>query len=273
MEDRINIALRLTAAARCAINGDDFHFSPADYMDSVKYKFMPRGRSVFGGFSARYAEQWFDHLVELGLREVWADFDHSGGVPAVVCGFEDGSFSRFEVAAEKYKHRTFASDVGPSHFLDTPFLAVRWSWSYAQWDCIRAQATEKPSEPYTRQAEDNSSALRAAFVRAEELLMRLTSDSGDCCGHARIFSEAVQILDGKDIPRVGFPVSLPSLPDDKLRIYRACEHADVHDVRFCWNGHPAHIAQELDMNEEFTKITAELLKQTENALLYSVNTI
>lgn len=273
MEDRINIALRLTAAARSALEGEDFFFAPADYMDSVKYKFMPRGKLAFGGFSARLAEQWFDHLVALGLCEVWADIDHHGGAPAVVCGFEDGSYTNFVITTERYKHRSFASDVGPSYFLDTPFPAVRWSWSFAQWDCIRAYATESPSEPYMCQVSDNSSALRAAYVRAEELLMRLTSDDGDCLDYARIFSEAIQILDGKDIPRVGFPVALPVLPEDKLRIYRACEHADVYDTRFCWNNAPARLAQKLKLTEEFSSVTAELLKQTEAALLYSVNTI
>lgn len=306
MEDRINTVLRLTAAARSALNCGDFLFAPADYMDSVNFRFMPRSKSgsvlrtptplsfggskdaakpkpkgaartprplsFGGGFKAKYAEQWYDHLEALGLCNVYADFDYSAEcIPSVCCEFEDGCFTRFEVHTEIYRHRFFESDVGLSDFYGAPLPAVRWTWSCADWKCMRAAAAEAPCEPYTKRFRDNTEALRCALLKAEAFAMRLEIGGEDCRDYARAFSEAVHILDGQRVSRCGFPVALPPLPEDMLRIYRACETADIHDKRCGWHERPARLAGKAGASEEFTAVSDELLTQMRNALLYSVN--
>lgn len=263
MEDRINTALRLASAARAAHKGESFLFAPADYVDKVEFRFMPRGKSVFGGFKASCAEQWYDHLEALGLSNVYAYFDYSyENVPAVYCEFEDGTVTKFSVQTDVRKNRKL--------YIGSPNIAGV-SVSYDSWYRIRVALTESSAQPIDTRYTDNSSSLRSILQRAEDFSMRLKYDDVDCRQYARSFSEAVQLLDGKQVNRTGMFVPLPALSERNLRIYRACETADIYDRSSGWSGIPAALAQKLGCIDWYKDITYELLKHTQLALLYAIN--
>lgn len=274
MDDRVNIALRLAAAAKNALDGGDFRFSMADYIAKSRFEFLPRRKSLFGGgLKTDKACLWYDHLENLGLESVYAEFDYRGEIPpCIYCAFEDGSTSRFDVDVVGYKHRHFDGDVGPAQAgYGTPRMVIRLAWQYAHWDCLRADITERSSVFNRKRWSDNTLAFRDILIKAEALAMRLESGGVDCRNHAQRFAAAAAVLDGKAVGCGQRIVPLPELDEEKLRLYIAAEASDIFDVRNGWFNAPQNMAHELGLSEEFGYITAELLTQQRLALLYAVN--
>ncbi len=123
MEDSINIALRLTNAVRNAMAGDSFTFAPADYMDRIDFRFLPRKKSIFGGYSTTLAESWYNHLEDSGLTQIYADFDYYSEKPPVIyCEFTDGRITEFSVICAEKKAGHLMSDVFPNQVDGVPVV-------------------------------------------------------------------------------------------------------------------------------------------------------
>lgn len=276
MDDGIYLAIRLASAARSALSGGDFSFSLADYMDKAVFRCFPRKKSIFGGFSTDKADIWYDHCEASGLCSVYADFAFdSSCTPAVYCAFDDGSYTRFVITTKVKKNRRFeVGYMGSAYWSNSVMPAIGVEWEYGSWYRVRAYFNEIPAEPFTKHYTDNTAELRAALQQAEELAMRLNGSSAAFAGEsARLFGEAVQLLDGKQINRVNQFTSLPQLSEHGLRLYRACETAEIYDPRLGhrWRIHAKETADELGLSHEYEAVTSELLKQAKNALLYAVN--
>ena len=275
MDDGIYLAIRLCSAVRSALNGGDFRFVLADYMDKAEFRCFPRKRSIFGGFSTDKADVWFDHCAANGLCSVYADFAMVGNtVPAVICGFEDGTFTRFEITTKTQKHYLCDFDyMGAAQIDAVPAITVHWK--YGMWYYIRAYFREIPSEPYTLCHSDNTAELRTALQQAEQFCIRLDKKCGKSISddHPRLFADAIQLLDGKQINRVNQLISLPQLSEQGTRIFRACETAEIYDHRIGWRWieYVKPAAEECSLSDEYDTVTKELLKQMRNALLYAVN--
>ncbi len=277
MDDGIYLAIRLCSAVRSALNGGDFRFTLADYMDKAVFRCFPRKKSVFGGFSTDKADVWYDHCAANGLCSVHADFAMDGKtVPSVICGFDDDTFTRFEITTKNKKNYLCDFDyMGAAQ--DTAIPAITIHWRYGMWYRIRAYFNEAPTEPYTQRYSDNTAELRAALQRAEQFCNELDEKcgrpfSGDL---PRLFGESVQLLDCREIRRINQLTSLPQLSEHGIRIFRACETADIFDPRLNYNWSWAKVvkrsADEYELSAEHEAITKELLLQMQNALLFAVN--
>ncbi len=274
MVDSINIALRLTAAVKNALNGDDFRFSMANHISKAQYKLMPRVKTVFGGgFKTTNVNLWYDHLENLGLKSVYVVFDYDDKSPLMCCIFDDGSRTSFEISVSCYKYRRLDTDIGGSKdgFYGVPIPAISFCWQYDSWDSLMAVVDEKPICPEIQLYEDNSAQLKEVLLYAEEFAMQLERGGEDCRSHAQRFAAAAAILDGKQERGGQRFVPLPELSEDRLSLYKAAEVSDVYDIRNGWFSTPARLAEELGLVEKFRTITTELLTQQQIALINSIN--
>lgn len=277
MDDGIYLAIRLCSAVRSALNGGDFRFILADYMDKAQFRCFPRKKSIFGGFSTDKADVWYDHCAANGLCSIHADFAMDGStVPSVICGFEDGTFTRFEITTKNQKNFLCDFDyMGAAQ--DTAVPAITVHWRYGMWYRIRAYFNESPIECYTQRYSDNTEALRTALQQVEQFCNGLDKKCGKPLSSdmSRLFGESIQLLDGKQISRINQLTSLPQLSEQGIRIFRACETADIYDARlnyhWKWTEFVKTAADEHGLSEEYEAVTNELLLQMQNALLFAVN--
>ncbi len=278
MDDGIYLAIRLAAAVRSALNGGDFRFTLADYMDKAVFRCFPRKKSIFGGFSTDKADVWYEHCVANGLCSVHADFAMDGKtVPSVICGFEDGTSTRFEITTKIKKNRLFeVGYMGAAHDMGC-MPAIEVQWRYGQWYRVRTYFNERLSEPYPRRYTDNTADLRTALQRAEQFCNELDKKCGKPLSSdmSRLFGESIQLLDGKQISRINRLTSLPQLSEQGIRLFRACETADIYDPRlnyhFNWTEFVKALADVHGLSDEYETVTSELMLQMQNALLFAVN--
>ncbi|MBQ7926458.1 MAG: hypothetical protein IJ335_09220 [Lachnospiraceae bacterium] len=66
-------------------------------------------------------------------------------------------------------------------------------------------------------------------------------------------------------------VSELPLPEAYRHIFEAAARADVFGAMGSWNDDPAYMAHEKGLEEEYNRLSDELLKQIRQAVLFAVN--
>ncbi len=265
MDDSINIALRLASAARNALNGDSFSFASADYMDRIDFRFLPRNKSIFGGYSTMVADSWYNHLEALGLVKVYADFDYYNvQTPTVCCVFSDGAVTGFGVSCAVKRAGHLETDIYPDYF--TALRHFQPSWMFRMYTAMRTKVSEAQEPRRSISRENNIVALKRVFMRAEEFMHSHGKEFS-----AKQFQLAQRILDGREDSHLNRFVSLPDLPEDRLRIYKACTEADAYDPRIGISREFYEIYTDGAFPDEVENLHRELLTETRTALLYAIN--
>lgn len=149
------------------------------------------------------------------------------------------------------------------------FWLPRWEFDKARtmWDVYY---TEKKlgnvGNPPTYQ--DNYEAFKDILERISVFAKEI-----GCKNWAGVFETALDTLTGArrfKIPE-WITESFPNFDDQSVRMLLASSRADVFGGMGSWNDDPAGYASEKHRTDEYKELSAELFKQTRNAVLFVVN--
>ncbi|MGN0649698.1 MAG: hypothetical protein ACI4KM_04610 [Oscillospiraceae bacterium] len=256
MQAELHFVCRLAASVRAALNnGTDFKFALADYMDKAEFRFMPRKRSLFGGFSTSSPDMWYNHLLELGLCDIFAQTDST-----IRCIFEGGAAMEFTVTLRSHKVSLLDSDCGPA-VIDGAIPAIGWSFAYRKFERVKASVTERMASYGCENPPYEPKQLCLAIENMERFSASISEAE-----YARRFQQAAQLFDGKQVITGNRIEPLPTIGGN-MPLYLSAEHADV-----LFEGCPLEIAaKNSGRGEEYTQLCNELSKQIRRAMVYAVN--
>ncbi len=246
MNGEIGLASRLAIAAKNVLNGGERDFQRLPFEKNITF--------VMSDKTTTFAtpEEWFDWLVE------------------------DGSPKVFMMLPYKVKDRRtlgFVNASGCALFVRRTHGAVccfapLWEFDKENrcWNItFRENVMDKAPEAVPKFA-DNSADFKKVLVEIKELASKLGFSMFEEC-----FGEAIRVLDGGDIPTEVNGAMLPSLPEDRLRIYLACVVSDVFGGMGSWNDSPANTAVEKGLVKEYDQLSSALLAHNRIAMMYAVN--
>ena len=262
MQEELHFACRLAASVRAALYNDlDFSFVLADYIDKAEFRFMPRKKSLFGGFSTASPDMWYNHLLELGLDDIFAQTNST-----LKCIFENGTAAEFTVAFRSRRASVLDSDCAPT-MIDGAVPAIGWRFRLTRYDSVKAVVTERPASNERVKTQYEPQPLRGAIERMEQFSAELTGSGGYAAEYARRFQQAAQIFDGKQVKTGDRIEPLPTVCAALMPLYLAAEYADV-----LYEGCPLEItAQKAGRSAEYTQLCSELTVQIRTAMVYAVN--
>lgn len=229
-----------TAAKNALIAGADFVYVPPQYEDRTDFVFLADKKPVDAG-------EWFARLKSKGLTDIAAlcpsaakdrgvlGFINTSG-SVLVCFFAEGKSSLFLPRWEM-----------------NPELR-KWRVNYTE------QAVENPPAAPLR-FEDNTAEFADVLAQIAKL-----ADKIGCGEFARIFRNALDILNGKTAPAAALP-----LPEANLRLFTAASAADVFGAMGSWNDSPPYMAEEKGLGAEYDRLSAALLSNLRRAAQYAVN--
>ena len=259
MQAELHFACRLAASVRAALNYDiDFKFALADYMDKAEFRFIPRKKSLFGGFSTSSPDMWYNHLLELGLCDIFAQTNST-----LRCIFEDGTETEFTVTLRNHKVSLLDSDCGPA-IIDGAIPAIGWSFGYCKYERVKASVTERTASDGC----ENTSYEPQQLCSAIENMERFCASISEECAieYARRFQQAAQLFDGKRV-KTGNRIEPLPIIGEFMPLYLSAEHADV-----LFEGCPLEItAKNVGRSEEYAQLCNELSEQIRRAMVYAVN--
>ena len=251
------ICMLVNAARNSITTKKEFTYLCDDYVNSIKFCFLPhktlfREKSVEAGDP----QEWFRYCMEKGVDDI--KFLTPLQVPdRALLGFSNVHRSCILTAYKKdlvtYWIATWEFDKDQK----------KWNVVYQeyQWD----------NPPSTMsQFENNSKEFKDILLRIGEF-----ADQIEFKNFGDIFRNAYDILSGKsEIPNQypgGRPIHLPDLSEENKRMFYASSIADVFGAMGSWNDGPPYSAYEKGLEDDYEKLSNELLKQIRLAALYAIN--
>lgn len=253
MNGDIYLTSSITAAAKKAIQtGGGIQYTPPAH-ENISFTFLPVKR-FFGRFGRKvYAApdvpSWFAYSRRRGLEDVkflcpvavenreLLGFANTAQA-CILCFFDDGRATCFTSGWYTDRQKNM------------------WDIVYTEQE-YSVPPAEKP------RFANNLDSFRKALLEIQDFAVAI-----GCEGFANTFEEARKILEGGDIKRT--PV-MPELPELNLRLFEAAGKADVFHAMGSWNDSPPYMASEKGLEEEFDRVSEELLKNIRLAVLYAVN--
>ena len=116
------------------------------------------------------------------------------------------------------------------------------------------------------QFEDNTEDFKNTLSKITTL-----ADKIDFQNFANIFTEAYDMLDGKEVESYYHKKYFSLMPERNARLLCSAGISDVFGGMGSWNDSPSWYAYEKGLESEYKKLSSELLTQIRLALLYSVN--
>lgn len=141
-------------------------------------------------------------------------------------------------------------------------------WEFDQaikmWNVLYTEHEWK--EAFEPHFEKNVDAFKDVLVKIKKLAVKI-----DCNGFADVFQKALDILSGVEVTDSVDSITLPDIPAENLRLFRAASTADVFGAMGSWNDSPPYMAHEKGMDKEYGSLSEKLLKQIRLATLYAIN--
>lgn len=248
---------RLTVAAKYALrNGGKFNYTKDKYVNSEIFSFSPRRMSILPvkkTHRVRSAEEWFNHLLSLGVRDIFmllpadkgsfAIHGFSGtNVGCIKCFFESGEITYFS----------------PNWSFDNKLKMWNIEYIEPEWRNLPINPAKEPPR-----FSDNTTEFFKTLTEIAEL-----ADQIDEKYWADIFRSAREILNGNsDCEKK----ELPDLPEHNLRLYEAADKSDVFGAMGSWNDSPRWYAEEKGLIDEYVELSNKLFIQIQEALMFAVN--
>ena len=252
--DLYQISCLVAACKKALQENAPIRYTPLKHEGNISFCMLPQKR-FFGKKkrTAQNVETWFEWLKDRGLQDVKLLCPVFGNDPnllafanttkiCLVCFFRNRSVTFF-----------------------TPFWQVdsaqkEWKIEYSEYEW-----SEPPSEKPC--FENNSDAFRRILREIRTFALQIEEQY-----FADTFEHVLQILDGSDdYPDPKHGLTLPQLPAEHLRIFEAASLSDVFGGMGWWNDSPAWIAKQKGLEQEYNRLSGELLKNMYLSVLYAVN--
>lgn len=242
---------KLTAAAKKALaQGGEFLFAPGQYENRIEFQFLPMNT-----LSAQEAEcvyhpaDWFEKCKQQDLEDIKM---------------------MIPLKAENRKVLGFANTSRASilTFLkngEVHYWVAHWEFDskLRLWNIVYKESVWENAPQGRPQFADNTKEFLAVLGRIGELANKIGAHY-----FGKIFREAASILRKEQKPK---GVSELPLPEAYRHIFEAAARADVFGAMGSWNDDPAYMAHEKGLEEEYNRLSDELLKQIRQAVLFAVN--
>lgn len=245
----------IVAAGKKAIrSGAAIQYTPITYENTITFSFLPE-KTLFGvkKCTAPNVSAWFQCLKDRGLQDI-----------KFLCPFtvKDRRLLGFSNTTESvilcFFHSGDVSCFVPDWQFDPE--KKQWNVSYSE----RKYVDPPAGKPHF---ENNTDSFRQVLSEIQALAGQI-----GCKSFARIFGSAKDLLDGAaEYPDEKHGLPLPQIPRENLQIFEAASCADVFGAMGSWNDSPPYLAHEKGLDEEYERLSDELLKNIRLALLYAVN--
>ncbi len=249
MNGEVGLICRLAVAAKNAIKGGEFKFEKMPYENDISFMFCQKGKQA--GLLARSAEVWFAKLKGDGVKKVFMIMPYQVKDRRAL-GFVNTSGCTLFV---KYENGTVSRFVS-NFILDKQKRG---------WNVIfREEIIENP--PELQHFKDNT----ADFALALSSIQKFAEHIG-CDTFAEAFRKGADVLTGGELPDLSETKGVPELPEDKLRMFLAADISDVFGAMGSWNDEPFHKALEMELTDDYHKLSETMLGHNRLALMYLVN--
>lgn len=230
-------------------------YKPLQYEKSVEFRFLPREEGVQQKEEtvAYSVKEWFQKCVKYGIADVKCimpvaekDREKLGFVNtkqvSIVCFYKDGSVT---------------------YFVPT------WSFHNKQkgWNILYQEYEWEEYPNGGLQFADNTAAFTEILNEIEKFANLIEVQY-----FGKVFRHSNDILNGKaEYSKKGKRFTLPDIPKPYSNLFFAASEADVFGGMGSWNDEPPYYAKKKGFEEEYVRLSNELLKQMRLAILYSVN--
>lgn len=249
MNGEVGFACRLTVAARKALKGAEFNFNTAPYENTISFIFAARGKA---GVTVQSPKLWFAKLKEFGAAEI---------------------FMIMPCSVQNRRNLGFVNSCGCTIFVQfndgtTSRFIPRWEIDKAKkaWNVIVTEEIMANAPPAAPTFKDNTLEFKVVLNEIRELAEKLGFDN-----FADNFAKGYAVLDGGELPEIPMKELIPELDDNKLRLYLAADISDVFGAMGSWNDSPAAVAHQMNVLQDYHKLSDNLLAQNRYALMYAVN--
>ena len=220
-----------------------------NFVDSISF--------VFTDHTADTVEEWFSRCVGQGMTDV-----------KMLCPLEVGDRGclGFSNNAGRACIVVFYPDSRVSYWTaHWEFLPDRKKWKVAYQENVWADA------PKTKMIfENNTEQFDKVLGEIEEFADRIGFS-----GFRDIFHSARKILNGSKPILEKYPtghmVILPQVTEENKRLFFAASQADVFGAMGSWNDSPPFKSREMGLEDEYDRLSEELLRQLRLAVLYVIN--
>ncbi len=231
-------------ARKALLEGTDIDVHVPDYIESLIFILMD-------GFSCSSITDWFSTIRERGIKDIklsapekeikrkllGAAYEHTD----IICFWEDGHVSRFVRSEQWYNGK------GDIVFHENPF-----DGDYKDLLAV----------------EDNTVEYKQVLLELIELAEKIRYKC-----FAQIFNTAYRILDGTVTPNFeSAPYYVKDLSDDLKRIMFARNMSYVFGGMGSWNDDPEGTAEKMGLEDEYGRLTNELIMSMRKSLFYVTNT-
>lgn len=251
MNGEVGFACRLTSAAKIALKGDGFSFEKMPYENKTTFLFENRNGSD-SGVTADSAADWFAKIKEYGAVDLFLMMPYvvqdrrslgfaNSNPCTIFVRFADGSTSRF---------------------------APRWVFDKdnRRWDITIYEEIMSNAPAEMPKFKDNTALFKKALSDIRALAEKLGFEQ-----FADFFKKGYEVLDGGDLPDNLNQLLVPKLAEKQLRMYLAADISDVFGAMGSWNDSPGVVAHNMNLTDEYSRISQELYAQNRLALMYAVN--
>lgn len=242
---------RLTAAAKKVLaEGGAFHFAPGKYANHIEFHFLPTNPLSAEEYEiAHNSADWFAKCMQQDLVDVKMMIPLKSENRKIL-GF--ANTSRASIL-------TFLKN-GEVHY-----WVARWEFDskLRVWNIVYKEAVWQDAPQGRPGFEDNT----REFLEVLEQIAQFAHQIG-AGNFEKIFLEAAAILKKEQEAKV--KSDLP-IPENYQHIFDAAARADVFGAMGSWNDDPAYMAHTKGLEEEYNRLSDELLKQMRMAILYAVN--
>ena len=218
-------------------------YIPNKYENKIEFLFTEN-------YKAKNINEWYDYCIEKGLEDIKLSMPIAVKDPSLlgfsntsqaglICYFKDNLVTYF---IPKWEHK----DNG-------------WNIIYTEY---KWENPPKEKPKFT----DNTEDFKNILSRIADL-----ADKIDFQNFANIFTEAFDILDGKNMKDNYYKKYFLLLPERNPRLFYSAGISDVFGGMGSWNDSPPFSAYEKGLENEYNNLSSELLTQIRLALLYSVN--
>lgn len=250
MNGEVGFVCRLTAAARAALNGEEFQMKLLPFENSTTF-IRSSGSSEL---EYKVSASWFEGIREDGATDIFTilpysyqdkrrlGFVNTTGSTVFVC-YNDGRVARYVPQWE--------------------FVKSTKSWNVtAREEIVENAPSAPPVFP------DNTDQFKSILGEISRFAAHIGFPA-----FAEYFKKGYDILDGGDIPEEFDRSLIPQLNDNKLRLYLAADISDVFGAAGSWNDSPGAVAAGKKLDEAYEKLSDMLLAQNRLALMYAINSI